>query len=599
MKTKKRFGHKSIFSKISLSTIILIILCSVASSAFMLVHYSRNINSKDQLLVTEAAKRIEQFMLDKYNMMYNQRILIHSTDHIANVISSTRTQPSDIYQPTNLGKITNYLTALCYSDPAILDTILFTSDGKNAFSYSNLGGRGISLTYGYNSLPYIEVFADSSEALTIIYDAAPPYLPGSSTKNQEVITFIGKLYDMRYPTRQIITGYLMINFSPTEINATYNEIASASDGEYIVVNRASDIIYSNNPDYIDQKYEEGFLQEENIILNNAISLSGLNIISAVSRDELQKSIRDIIWQIIVVTFLSLLCLTTIVAILNKYYKGRFGQLASAMSLISQGDFNTRLPVTSDDEIGYLSQTFNTMCETLDTYIKKTYMAETQRRTAELYALQAQINPHFLANTLESIRMRALKDDNYEVAEMLSNLGNLFRWMIQFNQDIVYLEDEIEYIESYLELQNFRFGDKLRILINVPPDTLYLGIPKFTIQPIVENSLTHGFPQHDQALEISISFQIKDNTLILTVTDNGIGIPEATLRDLKDHIAGIRTQPNLGVALRNVHTRIWLLFGKQYGLSIDSILYKGTTVVVMLPALGKKEMEKYVQNDYRR
>ena len=138
-----------------------------------------------------------------------------------------------------------------------------------------------------------------------------------------------------------------------------------------------------------------------------------------------KNIRGVLQRIIVVTCASILAVTVIVAVLHKYYKKRFFQLASAMHLISQGDFDTRLPVNSDDEIGYLSQTFNTMCETLDTYIKKTYLAETQQRTAELYALQAQINPHFLANTLESIRMQALHDENYEVADMLANLGNLF------------------------------------------------------------------------------------------------------------------------------------------------------------------------------
>lgn len=168
---------------------------------------------------------------------------------------------------------------------------------------------------------------------------------------------------------------------------------------------------------------------------------------------------------------------------------------------------------------------------------------------------------------------------------------------RFNHDIVYLEDEIDYIESYLELQKFRFGDKLSVLMNVPPDILYLGIPKFTLQPIVENNLTHGFPQNSQPLEISINFQVCDNIITLTITDNGTGMREETLADLQDHIAGIQTHSSYGLALRNVHTRIQLLFGKQYGLSINSKLYRGTAVVVTLPALEKKEMEKYVQNDY--
>lgn len=592
IKIKKRFENISIFTKISASTIILIILCSLVTSSYQLVYFSLSIKSKDQLLVSEAAERIEQFMLDKYNMMYNQRILLHSTDHIANVISSTRDQPSDIYQSGNLNKITDYLTALCYSDHTIIDTILFTSDSKNAFSYSNESGRKISISFDYNTLSYIEDFQDSSESVIAIYDGAPPYFPHSS-EDPSVITFIGKLYDMHYPTKKIVSGYLMMNFSPSEINKTYNDIDNAADGEYLVVNGVSDIIYSNNPSYINQTYVNGFLPPEDILSCQKLSLSGLQIISAVSDEALMKNIWGIIQKIIIVTGLSILCVIIIVTVLHKYYKSRFHHLASAITLISQGNFDTRLPVNSDDEIGYLSQTFNTMCETLDSYIKKTYVAETQRRTAELYALQAQINPHFLANTLESIRMKALENDDYESAEMLANLGNLFHWMKHFNHDIVYLEDEIDYIDSYLELQKFRYGNKLRVVKNVPSDILYMGIPKFTIQPIVENNITHGFPQNGQPLEINIDFRVLDNKVTLTITDNGTGMREETLQNLKEHISGVQIHSAYGVALRNVHTRIQLLFGEEYGLNIDSKFYRGTTVVVTFPALKKEEMEKYV------
>lgn len=198
MKIKKRIENTSIFTKISFATVVLIILCSLATSSFQLINFSLNIKGRDQLLVSEAAERIEQFMLDKYNMMYNQRILMHSTDHIANIISSTRTNSSEIYQSGNLNKITDYLTALCYSDHMIMDTILFTSDGKNAFSYSNVSSRKISISYDYNALPYIVDFQDTPETLTAIYDAAPPYAPQSSKGNSGVITFIGKLYNYVY-----------------------------------------------------------------------------------------------------------------------------------------------------------------------------------------------------------------------------------------------------------------------------------------------------------------------------------------------------------------------------------------------------------------
>lgn len=593
MKLRHRFENMSIFTKISIATVALIIASSVISSAFILVNFSQGMKSKNRLLVNEAVKRIETFTKDKYNMMYNQRTLLHSTDYIAGIIASTREYPSDIYQPQNLKKITEYLNALCYSDNDIQDAILFTADGKNAFSHSNGANRRIYLNYEYNTLPYIEDFLDSKSTITAVYDSDPPYLTLSSKGDKDTITFIGKILDMNYPTHQIVIGYLLINFSPSTIDETYNEIDTASDGEYMVVNSNSQIIYSNNPSYLDTTYQEGMIPEKEILAGSTISLSGLQVIGAISDDALMKNIRTMIWQNILVAAACIACIALIIMVLHKYYKKRFIRLGAAMSKISQGDFTTKLPVTSDDELGYLSRTFNIMSETLDTYIKKNYLAETHRRTAELYALQAQINPHFLANTIESIRMCAMENDDYEASEMLKDLGNLFHWMIQFNQDIVYIEDELEYIHTYLELQRFRFQDKLSVNMDVPSGIYYYGIPRFTLQPIVENALSHGTPDL-HALEIEITFRLEEENLIITVKDNGPGIPEEELERLNAHICQSTTYPEFGVALRNIHSRVRLLFGDSCGLRVDSTYRQGTTVSVTLPGKLKKELEQYVQ-----
>lgn len=593
MSIRRRFENMSIFTKISIATVALIIASSVISSAFLLVNFSQGMKSKNRLLVNEAVKRIDTFTKDKYNMMFNQRTLLHSTDYIAEIISSTRNHPSDIYKPQNLKKITEYLNALCYSDSNIQDAILFTADGENAFSHSNGTNRRVYLNYEYNTLPYIEDFKDSKSTITAVYDDAPPYLTLSSKGDTDTITFIGKILDMDYPTRQIVTGYLLINFSPSTIDETYNEIDTASDGQYLVINSDSQIIYSNNPSYLDSTYREGMISEEEILFSSTISLSGLRVIGAISDDALMKNIRAMIWQNILVAAACIVCIALIIMILHKYYKKRFIQLAAAMSKISQGDFSTKLPVTSDDELGYLSQTFNSMSETLDSYIKKNYLAETHRRTAELYALQAQINPHFLANTIESIRMCAMENDDYESSEMLKDLGNLFRWMIQFNQDIVYIEDELEYIYTYLDLQRFRFQDKLSVNMDVPSEIYYYGIPRFTLQPIVENALSHGSPNL-HPLEIEIAFRLEGENLIITVKDNGPGIPSDDLTRLNAHIRKTETYPEFGVALRNIHSRIRLLFGDSCGLRVESTYCLGTTVSVTLPGKLKKELEQYVQ-----
>lgn len=520
--------------------------------------------------------------------------MIHSTDNIASVITSTRQRPSDIYQQANLSKITSYLTALAYSDDAILDTILFTADGKQAFSYSSLNGRNILSSYPFLTLPYIQTFQDSSENITVIRDTEPPYFSsGKTTLSGDFISFIAKIYDTDQPMKQQLVGYLLINFSASALDSAYQELDSASDGSYFVTNENSEIVYCNDSDYVNQPLTEEILPLKDIVLKHTISLSNIQVIGAVSDKTLRKNLTPAIHQMLFLVLLCIMLLLAFITMLHRFYARKFRRLASAMEDISHGSFSITLPVTSEDEIGFLSRTFNTMSQTLNAYIEKTYIAETQRRTAELHALQAQINPHFLANTIESIRMKASADGNYEVSQMLTNLGNLFRWIMQFHDSIIYIEDELDYINSYLELQEFRFGDMVDIKIDVSPELFHLGIPKFTLQPVIENCISHNAPRNSTPLSISISCSKTEDILEVTVRDNGAGMNVDTLRNLTDHISGKQASKKFGIALQNVNTRIRLLFGEPYGLSVTSIPHSGTKVTVTIPALEKKEMERYV------
>ena len=593
-KAKQYFKDMAIFRKIALITITITGLISIVSNSFLLLRFSGNIKAKDRLLIQESSERLENAVLKKYNMMYNQQTLIHSNDFIASIITATRNSPSTIYQPENLSAISGYLEALGYSDTDILDAILFTADGKNAFSWSRGSGRRILLSYSYVSIPYISDFGDSDANITILYDPAPPYLSlSSSNASSEVITLLAKIYDTNHPAQRILNGYLLINISPQTLENVYLKLDEGSNGNYFVVNRDSTVVYSNIPELIDQQYTEELIPASSVLFKSSISLSDITVLGSVSEHTLQKNISSIIRQGLLVTALGLIALMLAVSSLNQYYSRKFRQLTSAMKQIGEGDLSVTLPEISNDEIGMLIQTFNTMREALNTYINKTYLAETQRRTAELYALQAQINPHFLNNTIESIRMKALNEGEYEISEMLANFGNLFRWMIQFNDNIIYAEDEIDYIDSYLDLQRLRFSDKVCVQMDIPPETLFLGVPRFTLQPIVENTLFHAFKLSGEPLLISISFHVLEETLILTVADNGAGMSEDTLEKLRSHVYGRKEFPEFGIALRNVHTRIQLLFGDTYGMSIQSAIDKGTIIEVKIPVIEKREDIQYV------
>ena len=590
---KLRFRSLSIFTQILIFTILIVISISVFSTTLLVRQFTSVIREKDRLLVQNAAQKVYSTFHDYYASLFNQRTLMHSPSNIAEIITTTRSIPTRIYDSDNLNKINDYLTALTTADPDIEDVILFTADGKNSFAYSPDASSTVYLGYDFNSLPYVQDFNKTDGTITAVYVDCPEYMSYNTNGSTEpVITFIAKIYNTETFLSQNTVGYLMINYSLDTIADIYQEIEQTSDGIYFVINAQNEIIYSNEEVLLGRNDMTEQVLSKSLVFDQTISLSGLKVAACLDDNKVTVATRVIILRAALITGIGILFIICIIVLVHRHYAKKFHQLVSAMKTISTGDFSTLLPVTSNDEIGYLSQAFNTMSATLNEHIRKTYLAETQRRTAQLYALQAQINPHFLANTMESIRMFALENDDYETASMLEALGNLFRWITQFKQDIIYIEDELEYLEYYIDLQKFRFPDRLFINFDISEYIYYLGIPKFTLQPVLENCLSHGSPA-TRPLVVDIKFTIQDGALNIFLTDNGPGIPEDKLKRLNEHIKGENTYSEFGLALQNIHSRFQLLFGEGYGLNVTSKYLLGTTVHIVLPAKEKKELEKYV------
>lgn len=597
-KIKNAFLNLSVFTKISIITSLVIVVISMFSTFFLVRDYSREILDRDRLLVEETANKIYDFFQDCYNDMYNQRTLLHSPGYISDLLATTREDPSSLYELDTLEKFTNYMTALVYADTSVNDVIIFTADGYNALSYSSSTTHSVYSSYDFTSLPYVKEFQESDKSITVIYDENPEYLsPGSSESPQPVLSFIVKIYAQLGSDPENPLGYMILNYSLENLDSAYSDLTSASNGNYYVMNSNSDIVYSNDRSKIGLKADPEWVAGDDVLINMEIGLSGIKVVGTLSSEKLEETTFNIVLNSILITGAGILFIIVIVLLLHRHFTRKFRNLAEAMSNVSTGNFSIELPVNSRDEIGYLSGTFNRMSRTLNEYIDKTYLAETERRTAELYALQAQINPHFLANTIETIRMNAAENDDYGTATMLKDLGNLFRWMVRFDQDIIDVQSEMDYIDCYLDLMKFRFEDKLSVSLDFPPETYNLGIPRFTLQPIFENAISHG-SSNTRDMVISTHLFINDGTLTITVQDNGPGISENDLTRLREHIKGTCTYKEFGVALRNVSSRIKLLFGPQYGLTVDSRYEQGTTVTVTLPAKEKKELEEYVQTAYR-
>ena len=270
------------------------------------------------------------------------------------------------------------------------------------------------------------------------------------------------------------------------------------------------------------------------------------------------------------------------------------ELSRVTARVAGGDMSVRANLDTGAELGVLSRSLDEMIERINTLISQVRAEQENLRVAELELLQAQINPHFLYNTLDTIIWLAEAGDQSKVVSMVGSLSDFFRASLGQGRDIVTIGDEIRHVSSYLEIQQVRYQDILTYSIDVPEEIYISSIPKITIQPLVENALYHGIKNKRGGGCITITGKVESKCIYLYIEDNGIGMTEERLEQINRKInAGEKTENEADAGgnreeaeifgLYNVNERIRLKFGSRYGIHIDSEFNKGTVVTVLLPA----------------
>lgn len=256
----------------------------------------------------------------------------------------------------------------------------------------------------------------------------------------------------------------------------------------------------------------------------------------------------------------------------------------------EGDFTPTPVETHITELQTLDSGFDEMARRVDALMAKQIKDQKSLHRAELELLQAQINPHFLYNTLDSIAILAESQREEDVVTMVTSLSTFFRNSLNKGEDIISLAAERTQVTSYLEIQQIRYSDILRYEIHIPDELLDCMVPKLILQPLVENALYHGIKNRRGMGTIIVTGEADGNDLLLKVNDNGAGMDEEQVRILQ---AGIYEDRHTGLGLVNVHKRIRLYCGEPYGLFFESQMGKGSTVSIRLPqtrTLGKEEAE---------
>jgi len=255
-------------------------------------------------------------------------------------------------------------------------------------------------------------------------------------------------------------------------------------------------------------------------------------------------------------------------------------LIGALDQVEKGDLDVSLEITSGDEFERIGHSFNTMIGSIRHLLARHQELAKENLLATVQILESQFNPHFLFNTLESIRYM-IKFGPGEAEKMLVSLSRMLRYSIQNGKDVVTVKEEMDFISRYLQVMLYRYGDRLRYSIDLEEGSRGASIPRMTLQPIVENSIKYGFGEDRDCLEIRISTRIQKGVLSVIIADDGVGIRPELLEELKANLDQGQNQTD-HIGIYNVHKRIRLVYGSRYGVGIDSKIEEGTVVTLRVP-----------------
>lgn len=339
-----------------------------------------------------------------------------------------------------------------------------------------------------------------------------------------------------------------------------------------------------------ERYDDRMeLLERNIRGETGLTLLIENYMHDYVDDEVRELARlqQVISQQVTVVITSTVAATLLLSVAILLYSIRFSRritepidaLAAKAQKLGEGDFSVTPILTNSAELQTLDKGFDEMVGRINRLMEQQMADQKYLHRAELELLQAQINPHFLYNTLDSIVILAENHRDEDVVQMVTSLSVFFRNSLNKGRDIITLRAERDQVTSYLQIQQIRYSDILHYSIELPEELLDYVVPKLVLQPLVENALYHGTKNKRGAGTILITGESQGEDILLQVKDDGAGMDEEQVRALQ---AGVYQDRHTGLGLVNVHKRIQLYCGEGYGLSFESTLGKGTTVSVLLP-----------------
>lgn len=418
---------------------------------------------------------------------------------------------------------------------------------------------------------------------------------------QKIISFARAIKNLRQIYKNEKIGILVVDFDEKYLRDLYNRLNLSQNHFLIICSGEGQILSASDEnlvgtniyqrkyliDRLNQKQGDLFSyigREKYFITYNTFQRLNWKIICFIPTKDLFLQSTTFNQTILSLIFLLVLANLFLSFMLTKVIVNPIRNLILTINRIGTGDFSSRITITNHDEIGEIGVQFNKMVDNIETLLKENFMISLKEKEAQIKSLQAQINPHFLYNTLDTIGWKTMLLGNNEINKVIFALAEILRYSIDSSNKLVTLEKDLQQVQNYLYIQKMRYEERFRVFFRIDPATLDLKVHKFLIQPIVENAILHGLESKEQGGVLCISSKIKDDQLWIMVFDNGRGIPQATLDLIFNHDYHQPENSKNHIGINNVHHRIQLYYGNSCGIEIKSRENQYTKVVLRLPLL---------------
>lgn len=408
-------------------------------------------------------------------------------------------------------------------------------------------------------------------------------------------------------------GVLLVDMDFSSISRMMNQINKVGNGQYYYLcNSDGEIIYhprqiqisdgicrensGKAASYKDGVYDETFEGAQRKVIVNTISYTGWKLVGVIPYSIFTHEMVNVRYFIAMVILLMAMMLTIINRVVTERISRPIRKLNHSVMEYEAGK-KPEIYIGGSWEIRHLGYSIQNSYEKSEKLMQEIVWEQNERRKSELDALQSQINPHFLYNTLDSITWMIEGERNDEAAFMISQLAKLFRISLSKGHTIISVKDELQHAQSYMNIQRVRYKDAFSVIFDVEPELEKYCAVKLTLQPILENAINYGVDPMDDCGEIRIGVKKKGDMLILFVEDNGIGMSQEEVSLLLTDSNRIPKHGS-GVGLINIHNRLQILFGKNYGILVESEPDEGTKVSIKIPAiLYTEENRKILEKGY--